>query len=137
MITTPRRLLITGSRMWDQWDIIYHALAAEWVSFDVKPILVSGNCPPRRDENNTPGADYICEWFWENWGGQVERYPAQWRQNGTVNRAAGFERNAYMAGLPDIYKCLAFQLNGSDGTANCMDCASRRCIPINLYERTQ
>ena len=120
--------------MWANWDIIYHALAAEWLLSDPKPVLVSGNCPPRNDPYKTPGADYICERYWEQWGGAVERYPAKRRENGVVNRGAGFERNRFMASLPGVYKCLAFQLDGSDGTAHCMDCASRQCIPINLYE---
>jgi hypothetical protein len=119
--------------MWVNWDIIYHALSAEWLSFPARSVtLVSGNCPPRR--SGEPGADYICETIWEGWGGPVERHPAEWRVNGVVNYAAGFERNAYMAALPDIYKCLAFQLDGSSGTENCMNCAKQRHIPISLYE---
>jgi hypothetical protein len=121
--------------MWADWDIIYHALAAEWLLFVEKPILVSGHCPPRKDEKNTPGADYICEYYWNNWGGPIERYPAKWRENGVLNRAAGFERNHYMANLPDVYKCLAFQLDGSGGTQNCVDEARKNNIPVNIYER--
>ena len=131
---TPKRLLITGSRMWSNWDVIFHALAAEWVSYPPGSItLVSGNCPPRRDNKNTPGADYICEWYWENWGGPVERYPASWKVNGVVSKAAGFERNTFMTGLPGVYKCLAFQLDGSGGTQHCMDEARDRDVPVNIY----
>ena len=127
MTAPQKRLLITGSRMWDNWDIIYHALAAEWLLLTEKPILVSGHYPK--------GADYICEYYWNNWGGPIERYPAVWRVNGTVNKAAGFERNRYMANLPNVYKCLAFQLDGSGGTQNCVNEARKNNIPVNIYEK--
>lgn len=131
-MTKPRRLLITGSRFWNDWDIPHHALAAEWHTYGPSVILVSGNCPPRDDA--TPGADWICEYLWEQWGGSVERYPAKWRVNGRVDKAAGFKRNALMASLPDVYKCLAFQLNGSSGTQNCMDECAARNIPISSFQ---
>jgi hypothetical protein len=122
------RLLITGSRWWRDWFVPYHALAAEYWQTNGQAVLVSGTCPPRRD--GTPGADRICELTWEHFGGQVERYPARWDVYG--NRA-GYVRNAEMADLPDIYKCLAFQLNGSKGTQNCMNEAKKRGIPVSLF----
>lgn len=125
----PRRLLITGSRMWSDWTVPYYALAAEWALYAGQLILVSGNCPPRR--NGPPGADYICEQTWESWGGVVHQYPADWNQYG---KAAGFRRNAEMAALPGVYKCLAFQLNGSSGTAHCMEEAQKRGIPVSPFK---
>jgi hypothetical protein len=124
-----RRLLITGSRWWDNWIIPHYALAAEWMVTGGQAVLVSGNCPRRPD--GTPGADYICEWLWESWGGTVERHPARWDLYG---KPAGFRRNAEMAALPDVYKCLAFSLNNSGGTRNCMDEAKKRHIPVSLFE---
>lgn len=124
-----RRLLITGSRWWADWYIPQAALSAEWATYGPQTVLVSGACPPRPD--GTPGADYICEQIWDSWGGRVERYPAQWALYG---KPAGFKRNAQMASLDSIYKCLAFQLNGSAGTQNCMDEARARGIPISLFE---
>lgn len=50
-----RRLLITGSWFWDDWITVRYALAAEWALHSGDLVLVSGNCPPRRD--GTPGAD--------------------------------------------------------------------------------
>lgn len=124
-----RRLLITGSRFWTDWAIPHHALAAEWYTYGPHTILVSGACPPRSD--TVPGADWICEYLWGSWGGQVERYPADWKRH---NKSAGYIRNATMAALPDVYKCLAFSLNGSSGTANCMEEARKRHIPVSPFE---
>jgi hypothetical protein len=124
------RLLITGSRMWTDWNIIGHALAAEWLATDGRAILVSGNCPPRPD--GTPGADYICETIWGGWGGTVERYPANWKQH---DNAAGHIRNGEMVLLLDVYKCLAFNLNRSRGTADCMNKARKNNIPVSLFEK--
>ena len=125
----PRRLLITGSRFWTDWSIPHYALAAEWYTHGPTTILVSGNCPPR--PNGVPGADRICEVIWESWGGPVERHPANWKQYG---KPAGYIRNAEMAALPGVYKCLAFSLNASGGTANCMEEARKRNIPISPFE---
>lgn len=124
------RLLITGSRWWADWSIPYYALAAEWVATSGAAVLVSGACPPRPD--GTPGADRICEVTWENFGGLVERHPAQWNLYG---KQAGFIRNREMAELPDIYKCLAFRLNNSRGTANCMKWAQKQGIPVSPFEK--
>lgn len=126
----PKRLLITGSRMWDDWAVIYYALAAEWTLYGSEVELVSGNCPPRR--NGPPGADYICEQTWEAWGGLVKRCPARWAAFG---KPAGYRRNAEMAALPGVYKCLAFQLDGSLGTANCIECALSNGIPVSPFIR--
>jgi YspA, cpYpsA-related SLOG family len=123
MSIIPRRLLITGSRSWTNWDIIYYALAAEWAAFGPDTILVSGHCPQ--------GADSMCEHIWRSWSGLVETHPAQWS---TYGKSAGFRRNTEMAALPGVYKCVAFQLDGSNGTAHCMGEARKLGVPVNLYE---
>lgn len=60
----------------------------------------------------------------------MERYPARWDLYG---KPAGYRRNAEMAALPNVYKCLAFQLDGSSGTANCMEEAQKRHIPVSPF----
>jgi hypothetical protein len=124
------RLLITGSRWWADWSIPYYALAAEWIATGGLAILVSGACPPRPD--GTLGADRICEVTWESFGGAVEQHPARWDLYG---KAAGFRRNGEMAALPDVYKCLAFKLNNSNGTANCIEQAQKHGIPVSSFEK--
>ena len=72
----------------------------------------------------------MCEVIWDAFGGRIERYPADWDLYG---KRAGYVRNTFMAELPGIYKCLAFQLDGSDGTQHCMDECHARKIPVSPF----
>ena len=89
-----RRILVTGSRTWDDEAAVRAALAPHYAP---GAVLVSGACPE--------GADAIAERIWAGWGGTVERHPADWAKHG---RAAGAIRNGQMARLPGITECLAF-----------------------------
>jgi hypothetical protein len=110
-----RRLLVTGSRDWD--DEI--AIMTEISNIAIPPeawVLVSGACPT--------GADAIAEAFAEGLGMTVERHPADWRQYG---KRAGFVRNAEMVNLgADI--CLAFIKNNSRGASMTASLAQRAGI---------
>lgn len=114
------RVLITGSRDWDDRVTIARAL------FNHAPsgaTLVSGACPT--------GADRICEELWAN-DGPIERHPADWNQHG---KRAGFIRNAEMVKLgADV--CLAFIRNGSKGATMTADLAETAGIRTIRYEAT-
>jgi hypothetical protein len=60
------RVLVTGSRSWVDVDTIRVSLHQVWG--DGSGVLVSGACPR--------GADRIAEQLWQQWGGQIERHPA-------------------------------------------------------------
>jgi len=60
--TTPRRVLVTGSRTWTDTALIRTALAAIW---HPRTVLITGACPR--------GADHLTEQCWSHWGGTVER----------------------------------------------------------------
>src|SRR6478735_8400255 len=97
------RVLVTGSRDWEDEDVIREMLQ----SVDTNPwnmVLVSGNCPT--------GADKIAERIAEEeLGWMIERHPADWAKYG---KRAGFVRNAHMVSLgADV--CLAFIKNESKG----------------------
>lgn len=112
---TTDRLLITGSQLWFEWRIIYHALdKARRRGFRV---LVSGNCPR--------GADAMAECTWEYFGLTVERHPADWK---TYGKPAGFRRNAEMVQLGAGW-CLAFILNESKGSTHTANLAEEAKIP--------
>lgn len=116
--TTPRRVLVTGSRTWTDTAVIRHALAGVW---HPDTILVTGDCPH--------GADRLAEQCWTRWGGQVERHPAQWQRHG---RAAGFRRNQDMVDTrPDA--CLAFIHRHSPGATHCAHAARRAGIPTTVH----
>lgn len=103
------RILITGSRSWDDIEYIRATFAqlAKEIRNDIT--LVSGACPT--------GADRLGEIVAAELGWDIERYPANWNQHG---RSAGFIRNTEMVETnPDLV--VAFIRNKSKGatmTAN-------------------
>jgi hypothetical protein len=96
-----RRVLITGSRTWTDLLTIRGALREVWG--DGTTVLVSGACPR--------GADCLAEQVWRQWGGHVQRHPADWARYG---RSAGFRRNAEMV-TTGAEVCLAFIRDNSAG----------------------
>lgn len=127
------RILVTGSRDWNDRDTIRSALlteinAALFSDGDSWPVLVHGGCPT--------GADAIADEVWRDLMtrypplGTPEVHPADWRKHG---RAAGPKRNAHMVSLgADV--CLAFPLGASRGTRGCMALAEKAGIPVIDYD---
>lgn len=143
------RVLVTGSRDWKDRDAIEQTFDA-WCELHTSGLgggidatLVSGGC--------LVGADRIAEQLAEHvFGWQVERHPASWlapcrpqckpghrrygKLGGSFCPAAGNYRNQEMVDLgADVV--LAFQLNGSRGTQDCMDrarAAGLRVVPYPL-----
>jgi hypothetical protein len=117
----PRRVLVTGSRTWTDEAVIAAALREHW---GTGAVLVCGACPR--------GADAIAERLWHDWGGQVERHPADW----ATGRAAGMERNAAMvAAGADV--CLAFIRDNSPGATHTARLADLAGIPVRRYEHPE
>jgi hypothetical protein len=113
-----RRVLVTGSRTWT--DVA--TIRQQWR--DGTAVLVSGGCPR--------GADWIAEDVWADWGGRIERHPADWDRYG---RSAGFRRNADMVtASADV--CLAFIRAGSRGASHAAELAASVGIPVLRYART-
>jgi hypothetical protein len=123
---TAFRVLVTGSRTWDDKDFIWNVL--DVLLTELRDVtIVHGACPK--------GADAIAQgWVRHklvNGGGQVraERHPADWSTHG---KAAGFRRNAEMVSLgADI--CLAFIRDGSKGATHCAAAAERAGIPVRRF----
>jgi hypothetical protein len=119
--TTPNRVLVTGSRDWDNELAVMMALSNiaipphEWT-------LVSGACPT--------GADAIAEGFAEGLGMQIERHPADWNSHG---KRAGFIRNAEMVSLGADY-VLAFIKNDSKGASMTAKLAEEAGLDVVRYE---
>lgn len=118
------RVLVTGSRTWDDALTIYNTFKDWWEASGCpeNPTLVSGACPR--------GADALAELVWERNGWSVERHPADWNHHG---RSAGFKRNLAMVQTnPDI--CFAFIHNKSNGASHTLRLAQLHNIPTIVKE---
>lgn len=117
------RVLITGSRDWDDANIIRKALIKLVTHTASEPItLISGACPT--------GADRMCEVIFQDiWGGTIERHPADWEKYG---KRAGFVRNAEMVNLGADF-CLAFIKNNSKGATMTKELAEKAGIRVKVF----
>lgn len=101
----PLRLLVTGSRTWDDIPTVGHALAAILARHAEGVLLVHGACPRGADAIATACAHRTP-------GYHPEAHPADWRRYG---RAAGQQRNAQMITL-GAGRCAALLGGASPGT---------------------
>ncbi|MEU1327159.1 SLOG family protein [Streptomyces microflavus] len=124
------RVLITGSRTWDQVDVLHEALLDTWHDAiqihgaNAKLVVVHGACPK--------GADcQAAAWAaaQDTMAITTESHPADWDAHG---RAAGFRRNADMIHLgADV--CLAFIKSSSRGATHTADLAEKSGIPVRRF----
>lgn len=115
MHTDRQRLLVTGSRDYNDRSKVERALA---VFRPFAPVLVHGRAP---------GLDALAASIWTGWGGEVHAVPAQWERYG--NRA-GSVRNQQMVDLGGYVACVAFPLDQSIGTWDCMRRADKAGILV-------
>lgn len=151
----PYRILVTGSRTWDDWATVWTALEDA-----VEQAYRQGHREYVVIHGGAKGADQIaanwCEEHaaWYDNASQVlaeERHPADWAAPcGPICRTphrkrrldgstycpwAGWTRNQAMVDLgADL--CLAFILNNSRGTADCIRRAEKAGIPVRRHERS-
>lgn len=106
------RILITGSREWPDPDAVKRRI--RWVA---EVYGVPYNCVTVV-HGDARGADMMADQAAKDLGMQVDPHPvpkAAWK----ISRRAGHDRNQHMVNLgADI--CLAFHLDNSDGTADCI-----------------
>jgi hypothetical protein len=122
-MTDPYRVLVTGSRDWDDVETIWHALADALrdIPIDRETVIVHGACPR--------GADWHADRWATKYGATIERHPANW---GLEGKRAGFIRNARMVNLgADL--CLAFIRNGSRGASHTARLAEGAGIPVRRW----
>lgn len=113
-----KRILVTGSRDWDDWPTMAAALVAQVDGGEV--VIVHGGAR---------GADQMAGEWARKYGLEEEVFPAQWNTHG---KRAGFVRNAEMvATAPDV--CLAFIKNQSKGATMTADLAESAAIPTVRY----
>ena len=118
----PFRLLVAGSRTWDDTAVIEHALAATLAPHPGGVLLVHGACPR--------GADAIAAAYAARTPGyRIEAHPADWRRHG---RGAGQLRNAEMVRL-GAQGCAAFLRGASPGTTATIRRARAAGIPAWVH----
>jgi hypothetical protein len=116
------RLLVTGSRTWDDVRTIEQVLAVILDRHSEGVLLVHGACPR--------GADAIAAAYAARTPGyQIEAHPASWRRHG---RAAGYRRNAEMIAR-GADGCAAFIRGGSPGSTDTVRLARAAGIPVWLH----
>ena len=124
---TDYRILITGSRDWDDPAKISYemglAIGQSGASLgDV--VIVHGAC--------RAGADAIADRIARDYGYRIERHPADWRPDGKLDRSAGYRRNAEMVALgADVM--LAFIRDDSAGATHCATMAAQAGIETRRY----
>lgn len=115
------RLLVSGSREWDQEHVLQMIIAQYWVLYGDDLVVVHGDCPR--------GADRMAREFCVRHGITEERYPANWNRLG---KAAGHIRNQKMVDTgPDM--AIFFIRGISLGTRNCLAAARKAGIPTNVF----
>lgn len=119
------RVIVTGARKWSDKRAVFSAL--EKLLHASGPfVLVHGAC--------ATGADAMAEeWFLlvgQEQGVFRVKYPATWlREDGTVDKSAGFRRNAEMVSKgADLV--LAFPLPEGRGTQHTVDLARKAGIEV-------
>ena len=116
------RILITGGRDWTDKATLRHAIFNTWqhAGSPKETVLIVGGAR---------GADTYAELCGEAFGFTIERYDADWA---TAGRGAGPQRNQRIVNSgADI--CLAFLMEGSKGTADCIKRANKAKIPVEIY----
>lgn len=118
------RILITGSRTWEDPDVIAKALydyIRETGSPKEETVIVHGACPK--------GADAMADQIAKDWEANIEAHPADWNTHG---RSAGFKRNQHMVDLgADVL--LAFIHNNSKGATHTVNLAEKAGIPVRIF----
>jgi hypothetical protein len=121
-VAMPYRLLVTGSRQWQDRKTIAEALNRQHRAWG-RPsdaVLVVGDAD---------GADAIAAELWAKVGLTVERHDADWELHG---KRAGMIRNSVMVDS-GVDACLSFSFENSPGTRHCTALAGKSGISTQLF----
>ena len=112
------RVIICGSRTWDDWKSIRRYVD----SLPDDAVVIEGGAR---------GADSIARACAEQRGLEVLAFPADWKQYG---KAAGVIRNTQMImeGRPNQVVAFVYNLATSTGTRNMIDKARSQGIPVTV-----
>ena len=129
------RVLITGSRDWQDWKLVWSELGA--LTLPTAPdvlTVVHGDCPTGADRHARNWcADTAAHLKRLGVNFYEERHPAKWAEFG---KQAGFRRNAQMVGMgADV--CLAFIRNQSRGASHTASLALAAGIELRTFREDQ
>lgn len=127
MTSQPYRVLVTGSRDWEDEKLVRRELARIRHETGGPIVVVHGACPRGADAQ---AARWVTDWPTTGFDGvDVEAHPANWQLEG---KRAGFIRNARMVNLgADV--CLAFIKDGSRGASHTATLAEQAGIPVRRF----
>lgn len=121
-------VVVCGSRNWGAYEPIHNRLSA--LPGEHEGITIIHGACSRKVAGREVSADMLADKAARELGFTVDRHPADWMKYG---RGAGMIRNRAMLDLgPDLV--LAFQHNGSPGTADTIREARRRGIDVEVHE---
>lgn len=121
-----KRLLVTGSRTWNDEAGMDAALSEAWLELGSDAVLVHGAAA---------GADTMAERLWLGRGGTVEAHPVNYSDPTVRPRYAPLLRNTKMVHLgADL--CLAFLGKESRGTYDCIGKARAAGIPVRVVNQS-
>jgi hypothetical protein len=123
-VAMPYRLLVTGSRQWQDRRTIADALNQQHRDWGrpADAVLVVGDAI---------GADAIAAELWAKAGLVVERHDANWELHG---KRAGMVRNSVMIDS-GVDACLSFSYENSPGTRHCTGLARKSGVTTRLFEQ--
>lgn len=118
------RVLITGSRDWDDYGLIYRRLAElGGADYSTQRLVVI--------HGDAPGADTLADRAARDLGYHVRKYPADW----DLGKTAGIDRNGYMLRQEHPEVVLAFWKDESSGTQDAIEKALDMGIYVEIHER--
>jgi hypothetical protein len=117
-----RRVLITGSRDWENWDTIYDALTKLKEAIGEFVVVHGG----------ARGADSMAGIWAQRTRTPYEIHRPDWSLHG---KKAGFIRNNEMV-KAGADMCLAFIRDESDGATGCATLAEAAGIPVKYFRET-
>jgi hypothetical protein len=123
-LDVPYRVLVTGSRTWDDAATIARVLDGIRARIGNRMVVVHGHCPD--------GGDAIADaWALANLPRPPERWPAPWAQLG---KSAGPRRNlAMVASRPDETVAFLRDPVTGRGAQHCATASERAGIPTTRY----
>lgn len=138
-MTEPYRVLVTGSRTWDDTPTLclHLGLAVQEAAPGQPVVIVHGAA--------RNGADRLASDWARNHGILEERHPADWESYG---KRAGFIRNEDMVALGAavalaftvpcaLFACRRREPHGTHGASHCAALAEKAGIPLRRWEVTQ